>query len=215
MQVAHEAFPKRPMRISTKRGLVVGAVFLSVVIGLVAHTGTGTLSAIGIMDIALICPVGQLETLCASRGFMLHPFLLLLAVVLITLLVGKAFCSWLCPVSYLRRFFHREEKDDTTGGNAPVTQAEAGSERAACTAACAQAAMQSPALPPVGGKRDGLHLDSRHLVLAGALVSSFAFGFPVFCLICPVGLIFATVIGLWNLFQFNAASWGSSCSRQS
>ncbi len=33
------------------------------------------------------------------------------------------------------------------------------------------------------------------------------FGFPVFCLICPVGLTFATIIGLWNLVQFNEPSW--------
>ena len=34
------------------------------------------------------------------------------------------------------------------------------------------------------------------------------FGFPVFCLVCPVGLTFATLIGLWHLFQFNETSWG-------
>ena len=142
-----------------------------------------------------------------------HPFLLLVAVVLITLLAGKAFCSWLCPVSYLRRFFHREEKDEMVDGNAAIAQAGVELETAARTRTQQTPAVEQPvgcpaALPPVGGKRDGRHLDSRHFVLAGALVSSFAFGFPVFCLICPVGLIFATVIGLWNLFQFNAASWG-------
>ena len=200
--------PSRPpMKISTKRGLVVGAVFVSVAIGLVAHTGTGTLSAIGFMDIALICPVGQLETLCASRGFMLHPFLLLLAVVLITLLVGKAFCSWLCPVPYLRRFFRREEHGATGQGHADAsgTLDEASRAQGSADHDLPEGAH---ALDPVGGARDGLHVDARHFVLAGALVSSFAFGFPVFCLICPVGLIFAVVIGVWNLFQFNAASWG-------
>ena len=64
------------------------------------------------------------------------------------------------------------------------------------------------ALAPVGGKRDGVHLDSRHAVLVGALASTAVFGFPVFCLICPIGLSFATLIGLWNLFRFNEPSWG-------
>ena len=41
------------------------------------------------------------------------------------------------------------------------------------------------------------------MVLAGALASSAAFGFPVFCLICPVGLTFALVIALWRLAEFN------------
>lgn len=64
-----------------------------------------------------------------------------------------------------------------------------------------------PSRTPVGGKRDGVQLDSRHAVLAGTLASAAVFGFPVFCLICPVGLTFATIIGLWNLVQFNEPSW--------
>lgn len=82
---------------------------------------------------------------------------------------------------------------------------------AACSssvcAACAGASACVKALAPVGGKRDGLQLDSRHAVLVGTLASAAVFGFPVFCLICPVGLTFATIIGLWNLVQFNEPSW--------
>ena len=52
-----------------------------------------------------------------------------------------------------------------------------------------------------------MQLDSRHAVLVGTLASAAVFGFPVFCLICPVGLTFATIIGLWNLVQFNEPSW--------
>lgn len=50
-------------------------------------------------------------------------------------------------------------------------------------------------------------LDSRHAVLAGALASTAVLGFPVFCLVCPVGLVFATFIGLWRLIQFNETTW--------
>ena len=35
------------------------------------------------------------------------------------------------------------------------------------------------------------------------MLSTAALGFPVFCLICPVGLTFATIIALWRLFQFS------------
>ena len=52
-----------------------------------------------------------------------------------------------------------------------------------------------------------MQLDSRHAVLVGTLAFAAVFGFPVFCLICPVGLTFATIIGLWNLVQFNEPSW--------
>jgi ferredoxin-type protein NapH len=44
-------------------------------------------------------------------------------------------------------------------------------------------------------------------VLGGALLSTAIFGFPVFCLVCPIGLIFATLIGLWRLIQFNEPTW--------
>ena len=62
-------------------------------------------------------------------------------------------------------------------------------------------------LAPLGGERDGVQLDARHAVLAGTLASAAVFGFPVFCLVCPVGLTFATLIGLWHLFQLNEPSW--------
>ena len=41
-------------------------------------------------------------------------------------------------------------------------------------------------------------LDSRHYVLGGALLSTAVFGFPVFCLVCPIGLTFATVLVVWR-----------------
>ena len=89
--------------------------------------------------------------------------------------------------------------------------AGASASAAACSpsacAACSGAKACAKALAPVGGKRDGLQLDSRHAVLVGTLASAAVFGFPVFCLICPVGLTFATIIGLWNLVQFNEPSW--------
>lgn len=64
------------------------------------------------------------------------------------------------------------------------------------------------ALEKVGGKRDGFRLDGRHVVLGGTILSAAVFGFPVFCLVCPVGLTIATFIGLWHLFQFNETTRG-------
>lgn len=90
--------------------------------------------------------------------------------------------------------------------SAPAPASAAACSSSAC-AACASASACVKALAPVGGKRDGLQLDSRHAVLVGTLASAAVFGFPVFCLICPVGLTFATIIGLWNLVQFNEPSW--------
>ena len=49
--------------------------------------------------------------------------------------------------------------------------------------------------------------DSRHVVLGGALLSTVIFGFPVFCIVCPVGLTFASLIALYRLVGFNEPSW--------
>ena len=95
--------------------------------------------------------------------------------------------------------------------SAPASASAAAGGPSTCVpstcAACAGAAACAKVLAPVGGKRDGVQLDSRHAVLVGTLASAAVFGFPVFCLICPVGLTFATIIGLWNLVQFNEPSW--------
>ena len=48
--------------------------------------------------------------------------------------------------------------------------------------------------------------DSRHIVLGGTLLSAAVFGFPVFCLICPIGLTFGTIIIFWQWFGLNDIS---------
>jgi ferredoxin-type protein NapH len=184
------------IKVSTIRGLVVSLVFLSVCVGLIYHTGTGTPSAFGIDSIAAVCPLGVLETMLGSKSFMLHPFLLLLITVILTLVLGKFFCSWVCPMSYLRSFFSTHKKG------------QEGEDAEELPSLGLDSSVSTRSLAPSGGERDGFHLDSRHVVLGGALLSSLLFGFPVFCLICPVGLSFATLIGLWRLFQFNDTSWG-------
>lgn len=201
------------MKYSKMRPIVAGVVFLSVIIGLVFHTGTGTPSALGWRDIAAICPVGALEVLAGAKAFLVHPIVLLCAALIIGTVVGKAFCAWACPVPHIRSFF-RPKKKNAAGSEEehPREKRDDHSENDAETPkqgdACASCGKCAAALEPIGGKRDGMRLDSRHATLIGAVVSSFAFGFPVFCLICPVGLSFAVAIGIWNLFRFNETSWG-------
>ena len=78
----------------------------------------------------------------------------------------------------------------------------------------AQAAAPAPALrTPCStcaspcGKSKGIKIDSRHGILAAALGSTLIFGFPVFCLVCPIGLTFATVLLVMRLFAFGDATW--------
>ncbi len=209
---------------------VRGAVVFALVIGVTAlacafDAGTGTLSALGIGSIASLCPVGALEVAVGAKSVSVQMLLCAGVAVVLTLVLGKAFCSWACPTTYLQRFFRgrkaRKDADQgedrgepADGSPAPLqgepastglggSEVAAGFRHSGC-AACGACA----ALEPVGGKRNGVRIDSRHVALAGAVVSSFLFGFPVFCLVCPVGLTFATLIGLWHLFQYNETTWG-------
>lgn len=222
--------PKKS-RFRTARGWVAFACVAFALAGMAFRVGIGTPSAFGIQQISAICPLGALETMTGAKSVMLHPLLLFVLVVVLIALVGKAFCAWMCPVPWLQRFFRPKKRSVAKGGvghnasaksgaghgvpasrNDPgAASAQVGPSATACIpsacAACAGAAACAKALAPVGGARDGVQLDSRHAVLVGTLASAAVFGFPVFCLICPVGLTFATIIGLWNLVQFNEPSW--------
>lgn len=161
------------------RTLSVLAVIALVCLGLALHTGTGTPSAWGIYDIAAICPLGAAEAALASKT-VVPPMLIALAVgIALVVLFGRAFCAWGCPIPLLRRIFGLKEPKRT--------------RRA------------SDALDVPAAQRGGA-ADSRNWVLGGALLSTAVFGFPVFCLICPVGLSVATFIALWRLLQFSEAT---------
>lgn len=220
------------MKISTIRGIVACALIVGLtIVGLVINAGTGTASAWGIGAISAICPLGALESFLGAKNVGVHALICLAIVVVAIVLVGKAFCSWACPIPWLQRFF--KHKQPTTSKNeassakpepskqidAPLktevfkhvessTQNELSAEEKTSLKHAACSTCKTCALMPVGGKRDGVQIDGRHVVLGGALLSSLAFGFPVFCLICPVGLSFATLIGIWHLFQFNETTWG-------
>ncbi len=165
-------------------------------IALFAGWQTGTLCSVGYDAIAYICPLGALETIFGSWAFVPRVLICLAVVVIVALVFGKAFCSWVCPVaplSDLLRGRKAREKDECERTQAAHRVLERWSDTNA-----AQAEKHKPFRSRV---------DGRHVVLAGSLASAAVFGFPVFCLICPVGLTFATIIGLWNLVQFNEPSW--------
>lgn len=204
--------------ISRARTIALLVVFLSVLVGLFVGNGWGTLSSMGIGAIAYLCPLGALETLVAGHSPVLRTLLALVCVLAVVALIGRAFCAWVCPVPPLRRFFRPDEgkKDgsrrdeskspktplvpDAAASPAPLTAQEVKALAPSCGSSCSSCS--SCGLPPVGGKRDGLQIDSRHGVLLGALASSALFGFPVFCLVCPVGLTIAVAVGVYRaLFQ--------------
>ncbi len=219
---------------STLRTLTALVMVALVCVGLAVHTGTGTPSMFGISSVAALCPLGAIEAAIASRTVVPAGFIGLAFVVVAVLLVGRAFCSWGCPMMLLRKLFGikspherrvlqaRKKAKRAVGATAADMQ-DAAEGRADVAGSVDAEAATSAADAPVSGKlaalapagkpddapdpeRDGVG-DSRMWVLGGAVVTTAAFGFPVFCLICPVGLTFATIICLWRAIQFGEATW--------
>ena len=179
------------------------------------HVSVGTLSAFGWESISLICPIGALGTMLASKMLVPRAVISLVLVVAAIILIGRAFCGWLCPVPVwqkLRDIFKKpeeaaeEKKVEALDEEARVLTAEGGvpapltaTEKKAltnssCPGGCASCADRKPAA-------------SRHFILGGTLLSAAIFGFPVFCLICPVGLSFALVFLLIALFGNGDVTW--------
>ena len=161
-------------------------------IALFAGWQTGTLCSVGYDAIAYICPLGALETIFGSWAFVPRVLICLAVVVIVALVFGKAFCSWVCPVaplSDLLRGRKAREKDECERTQAAHRVLERWSDTNA-----AQAEKH---------KLFRSRVDGRHVVLAGSLASAAVCGFPVFCLVCPIGLTFASAIALYRLIGFN------------
>lgn len=193
---------------SQKLRIIIPLAILGVAgVAYAAHASVGTLSAIGWESISLICPVGALGTMLASKMLVPRAVISIVLAVAAILLLGRAFCGWLCPVpvwSKLRGIFKKGDgkasKDtDATDAAAstsaaPLTAAEKRALKTSCAGGCASCADRKPA-------------DSRHFILGGTLLSAAIFGFPMFCLVCPVGLSFAMVFLLIALFGGGDVTW--------
>ena len=158
----------------------------------------GDLSALGWGSISVLCPLGALGTMLASKTMVPHAVISLVIALVAIVLLGRAFCGWICPVpvvSKLRGAFSRPGKagkgKDAAAAAAPAPAVElTEKEKALLKSACKSHGCAGAAAPN----------NSRNLVLGSALLSAAIFGFPVFCLVCPIGLTFALVFVLIALF---------------
>lgn len=215
----------------TLRTLTAAAVIVVIAVGFVTNLGIGTISAPGIWDISILCPLGALGTMLASKMMVPRAVVSLVIMALLIVLFARAFCGWMCPVPLVQRLrglFAKKPSKGTrasaagagtvaaSAGDADTVAAGAGdaqakaeakpltdAERSALAASCGAS---GAGCASCAAKR-GAALDARHFVLGGALVSTFAFGFPVFCLVCPIGLTFATILLVINLFAHGDVTW--------
>ena len=208
------------MKTKNLRTIIAAVVFGAMAFGLVAGVSTGTLSGFGWDTIAALCPLGALGTMIATKTMIPRAVISLVIMAALVLLVGRAFCAWLCPTTLIYRirdYFRSPKKrkalaEQKNSEIKAISQQELeGLHAAMGKGAGAKGDAEGGHACGVCGKCQPVKhgkLDSRHGVLAGALLSTAVFGFPVFCLVCPVGLTFATVLVLWRAFSAGDATIG-------
>ena len=181
----------KKMKSSTLRALCMLVILVIIAIGYFTKVGIGNLSGLGWDVFSVLCPLGYLESLLASKTFVPRALISFLAIVAVVIVLGRVFCAWICPMPFMQKILpgFGSKKEGAPASDKPCASSEA------CGSACTAC------------KPNKFKLDSRHGVLLGALGSAAVFGFPVFCLICPVGLTFATVYLVMRLFAFGETTW--------
>lgn len=178
---------KQGDRITKARVATLALVFVAVIASLAFDLGLGTPSSFGIGQFFLLCPLGGIEALLASKALVPVTLISLAVVLAFALLFGRAWCAWGCPAPRIRGFFKREPKVEAVpdAATAPATA------QRTCSAA---------------REAKGLAASIRHLArdrrtwaLGLVLVATLVAGIPLFCLVCPIGLTFGTVGSLWHL----------------
>lgn len=223
-EIQNESSDSRKAKTPQVRKYIQGSVFALIVIGLVTGIGSGSICSIGYDSIAALCPLGALESLFGSGTFFARTIIILVVAGVVIFFVGKAFCSWICPIPPLDHFLsshkrrNRDKIERSQAARQVSDQLSSSKVCSECTAesfckkptdnnkqkALTQQANKGIASNEVSHKKPRFaKMDGRHVVLGGSLLSAAIFGFPVFCLICPVGLTFATAIALYRFIGFN------------
>lgn len=174
------------------RFLIMLGILAVAAVGYFTAAGIGNLSGIGFGSITLLCPLGALLAMIAERTAIPLAIISVIAALVVCIVLGKIFCAWVCPVHFMSRFSRKNKQAAASAAPARPSK-PIRSTCATCATPC--------------GKTKGIKIDSRHGILAAALGSTLIFGFPVFCLICPIGLTFASVLLIMRLFAFGETTW--------
>lgn len=179
-------------KIRKLRGYSILAITILTLSGAFFHFSWGTLSSFGYETISAICPLAFLEVSLASRTFIPRLLIGLGVTLVVTLLLGRVFCAWACPIPHVRSWFVPRKSSAATNRDAIPASTE--------TPQRTLHILPQPGTPSAPPQK---HSPVRYYVLSGVLLSSGFFGFPVFCLICPIGLFFGTLFAIMRLLRFN------------
>lgn len=192
------------MKTKNIRIIISTVIFVLLALGLILNIQMGTLSGFGFDTFSALCPLGGFLTMLSTRTFLPRAVISIIVMGLLVLVVGRAFCGWICPVTLInhtRDFFRSPKKRR-------AIEAAKRAEAQAVAADDFKIEVKGHDCKSCGAcKQKHGKLDSRHAVLGGALASTAIFGFPVFCLVCPVGLTFATILLVWRLFSAGDMTW--------
>ena len=92
-------------------------------VAFLAHFAAGTLSAFGINDIIMMCPLGAIATMLATKTIIPRGLITLAIAAVLFIIFGRAFCGWVCPVpvvSRLRDVFAKGKKGDGQSSRCPA-----------------------------------------------------------------------------------------------
>ena len=167
---------------------VATAVLVAVFACTFAHVPVGTLCT--------LCPVGflQLTVAAGSVPWGLLPGVLVLLAVVFAL--GRVFCSWMCPSSWLR---------NVLGGKAPRGLTGRTGDCPGCSEP--RAAAGAGGGSGVAPLRTSNNVAAQAVVLIALLAVSLLVHFPVFCLLCPIGLTFGTLFAISRMFITWQPGW--------
>lgn len=153
------------------------AVILGIAIAAFSHLNFGSLCYLHIGMTWMVCPVGFFEICLNNRTiyWSLLPFAL--AAIVLAVLLGRAFCSWICPVVFLGDWADRAISS--------VLPSSLNQWRM-------QLGSTIDSRVPKLTYKDGLAL------LAGALVAIAIFQYPFLSVFCPIGVVTRNIINLFN-----------------
>jgi len=99
--------PKKRGRYATLRRLALAGAFLLLLVNplLNYHWGItfiqGWYQSLGIGELRLVSPLEGLESLLIARQVYVPTLIAMAIPLLVALLLGRVFCSWICPISFL------------------------------------------------------------------------------------------------------------------
>jgi ferredoxin-type protein NapH len=186
----------------------------------IAHLDFGMLSSFGWATISMICPLGALMAMLAAKMMVPRAAIALVTAIVLMVIFGRAFCAWVCPVPVMQKFrdlVARITKEGIASGSSSKKALNKSTELTGDKTGAAKSVGKTAPVKGAGkmrpgacsscAKKRGAAIDSRHIILGGSVLTALVFGFPVFCLICPIGLTFASIFLVVNLFGSGDVTW--------